>query len=206
VKRSAPAAIPALRSKPVLVIASGNPHKVAEITAMLAMVDVDVRQQPEGLEIEETGTTYLANARLKAEAVASLTGEWTLADDSGVEVDALGGRPGIYSARYAGSDPEKIQRLLGELGDCPYRGARFISAMALADPAGHTVLEAEGICYGTILLEPQGDGPGYDPIFHVREAASTYAEMSPHLKNRLGSRGKAARAMAPCLKQLLGIG
>ena len=110
---------PSPSSKPVLVIASGNPHKVAEITAMLAMVEVEVRQQPEGLEIEETGTTYAANARLKAEAVAALTGEWTLADDSGVEVDALGGRPGIYSARYAGSDPERIQRLLRRAGRLP---------------------------------------------------------------------------------------
>ena len=204
-KRNFPTGIHAHQFRPVLVIASGNPIKVAEIAAMLAVVDLHVRQQPEGLEIEETGTTYLANARLKAEAVASLTGEWTLADDSGVEVDALGGRPGIYSARYAGGDQEKIQRLLGELGDCPYRGARFISAMALADPAGHTVLEAEGICYGTILMGPQGNGHGYDSIFHVREASSTYAEMSPHMRNRVGSRGKAARAMAPGLRQLLGI-
>ena len=97
---------------PVLVIASGNRHKVAEIGAMLAAVDLEVRQQPDGLEIEETGLTYAENARLKAEAVASLTGQWALADDSGLEVDALDGAPGIYSARYAPTDPERIARLL----------------------------------------------------------------------------------------------
>ena len=117
-----------------LVIASGNRHKVADIAAMLEMVEIQVVPQPAGLEIEETGSTYAANARLKAETVARLTGCWALADDSGLEVDALGDRPGIYSARYAPSDPEKIHRLLHELGDSLYRGGRFVSAMALADP------------------------------------------------------------------------
>jgi XTP/dITP diphosphohydrolase len=189
----------------VLVIASGNPHKVAEIEAMLAVVDLEVRSQPRDLEIEETGSTYAENARLKAETVAALTGEWALADDSGLEVDELGGRPGIFSARYAPSDHERIHRLLHELGDSLYRGASFVSAMALADPHGTTVVEAEGICRGWILREPEGVGAGYDPIFHVREAGTTYARMSPHLKNRLGSRGKAARAMAPQLKRVLGL-
>jgi len=190
---------------PVLVVASGNPHKVAEIASMLALVNLEVRQQPEGLEIEETGTTYAANARLKAETVARLTGQWALGDDSGLEVDELGGAPGLYSARYAPTDAQRIARLLGELGDSPYRGGRFISAMALADPQGQTRLEGWGLCHGTILCQPRGQGGGYDPIFWVREAGCTYAEMTPHLKARLGSRGKAAREMAPGLRQLLGL-
>ncbi|MFN5193126.1 MAG: RdgB/HAM1 family non-canonical purine NTP pyrophosphatase [Cyanobacteriota bacterium] len=190
---------------PILVIASGNPHKVAEISAMLESVGLDVRGQPEGLEIEETGDTYLANARLKAEAVAALTGQWALADDSGIEVDALGGAPGVLSARYAPTDRERIHRLLQALGDTPYRGASFRSAMVLADPAGLTVLEAEGICRGQVLREAQGVGAGYDPIFYVREAGCTYAEMGDHQRSRLGSRGKAARAIAPGLRQLLGL-
>jgi non-canonical purine NTP pyrophosphatase (RdgB/HAM1 family) len=188
-----------------LVIASGNPHKVAEIAAMLEMVELEVLPQPAGLEIEETGSTYAANARLKAETVARLTGCWALADDSGLEVDALGDRPGLYSARYAPSDPEKIHRLLHELGDGLYRGGRFVSAMALADPDGITRLEGCGICHGTILREPQGNGGGYDPIFWVREAGCSYAQMSAHLKSKLGSRGKAARQLAPALRQLLGL-
>ena len=164
-----------------LVIASGNAHKVAEIREMLAMVDVEVLAQPKGLDIEETGQTYAENARLKAETVAKLCGEWALADDSGLEVDALQGRPGLYSARYAPSDPEKIQRLLHELGDVLYRGARFVSAMAVADPQGITRLEGCGLCYGQILHEPDGSGAGYDPVFFVREAGCTYARMSAHL-------------------------
>lgn len=187
----------------VLVIASGNAHKVTEISAMLEGTAVDVRQQPRGVEVEETGSTYAANARLKAEAIAALTGSWTLADDSGLEVDALGGAPGIYSARYAPTDHERIHRLLHELGDSPYRSARFVSAMALADPRGQVVLEALGVCHGLILSRPQGHGPGYDPIFFVREAGSSYAEMGSHLKSKLGSRGKAARSIAPGLRQLL---
>ena len=162
-------------------------------------------RQPEGLEIEETGSTYLENARLKAETVARLTGCWALADDSGLEVDALGGAPGLYSARYAPTDHERIHRLLHELGSSPYRSASFNSAMALADPSGTTVLEAEGVCRGEILTAPQGHGGGYDPIFWVREAGMSYAEMNQHLRDRLGSRGKAARAIADELKHLLGV-
>jgi non-canonical purine NTP pyrophosphatase (RdgB/HAM1 family) len=191
---------------PVLVIASGNAHKVAEISAMLDAVGLEVRRQPEGLEIEETGRTYLENARLKAETVAQLTGQWALADDSGLEVDALGGAPGLYSARYAPTDHERIHRLLHELGGTPYRSASFNSAMALADPSGRTVLEAQGICRGQILTAPVGHGGGYDPIFWVREAGLTYAQMGQHLKDKLGSRGKAARALAPELRRLLGLG
>ncbi len=187
----------------VLIIASGNPAKVAEIGQMLADVGLSVKRQPEGLEIEETGSTYLENARLKASTVARLTGHWALGDDSGLEVDALGGQPGLYSARYAASDPERIARLLRELGPHPYRSASFNSAMALADPSGTIQAESQGICRGEILLTPSGEGSGYDPIFWVREAGNSYARLNPNQRLRLGSRGKAARAMAPQLRQAL---
>jgi len=190
---------------PALVIASGNPHKVEEIALMLDAAGLRVAGQPRDLEIEETGATYAANARLKAETVAALTGCWALADDSGIEVDALGGRPGLYSARYAPTDHERIHRLLKELGDSPYRGAGFISAMALANPEGVTVAESEGICRGLVLRTPQGHGPGYDPIFFVREAAASYAELTDHQRSRFGSRGRAARAIAPELLRHLGL-
>jgi non-canonical purine NTP pyrophosphatase (RdgB/HAM1 family) len=190
---------------PTLVIASGNPHKVREIGAMLQALDLEVCPQPRDLEVEETGATYLENARLKASAAAVRTGHWALADDSGFEVDALGGAPGIVSARYAPTDPERVARLLAELGDTPYRSGSFVSAMALADPTGAVLLEAEGVCRGVVLDAPQGQGPGYDPIFYVREAACTYAQMSEHQRLRLGSRGKAARQLAPALKALLGL-
>lgn len=173
---------------------------------MLDLPTLTVLPQPAGLEIEETGSTYAANARLKAETVARLTGQWALADDSGLEVDALEGRPGLFSARYADSDRERVARLLAELGDTPYRSGRFVSAMALADPQGAIRLEGCGLCHGRILAHPQGVGPGYDSIFWVREAGCTYAEMGPHLKSKLGSRGKAARALGPALGRLLGLG
>ncbi|MFN9644303.1 MAG: non-canonical purine NTP pyrophosphatase [Cyanobacteriota bacterium] len=189
-----------------LVIASGNPHKVAEIGAMLALIDLEVLAKPKGLEIEETGRTYAENARLKAEAVAARTGEWALADDSGLEVDALDGRPGLFSARYAPTEHERIHRLLKELDASLYRGASFVSAMALADPTGRTVAESEGICRGQILHAPEGSGSGFDTLFWVREAGCSYARMGEHLKSRLGSRGKAARALAPALRRWLGLG
>lgn len=190
---------------PTLVIASGNPHKVDELSAMLDLKGLEVRRKPVHLEVEETGATYLENARLKAEAVASFTGHWALADDSGLEVDALDGAPGLFSARYAPTDHERIHRLLHAMGDSLYRGASFRSAMALADPGGTTVLEAEGECRGLILRAPDGHGSGYDSIFYVREAGSSYARMGPHLRSKLGSRGKAARALAPGLRLLLGL-
>lgn len=187
------------------MIASGNPHKLAEIAAMLEPLNVLVSPQPRDLEVEETGQTYAENARLKAEAAARRTGSWALGDDSGLEVDALAGAPGLYSARYAPSDPERVARLLRELGDTPYRAARFCTAMALANPAGETVLEAEGLCHGQVLTRADGEGPGYAPIFFVREAASSYARMGEHLRRRLGSRGKAARQLAPGLIALMGL-
>ncbi len=188
-----------------LVIASGNPRKVAEIGAMLAVVDLEVLAKPKDLEIEETGASYAENARLKAETVAAFTGEWALAEDSGLEVDALDGRPGLFSARYAPTEHERVHRLLKELDDRLYRGASFVSAMALADPTGRTVAESEGICRGQILHTPEGNGSGFDSLFWIREAGCSHARMGDHLKTRLGSRGKAARALAPCLRRCLGL-
>lgn len=132
----------------MLVIASGNRHKIREMEAMLAPLELDVAPQPEGLEVEETGSTFAENARLKAETVARLTGRWALADDSGLAVDVLGGAPGVYSARYAQGDEQRMARLLGEMGETPYRSAALITALAVADPSGSTILEAEGICRG----------------------------------------------------------
>ena len=198
------AAVPASTPE-LLIIASSNPSKVAELQAMLAPVQLRVQQQPEGIDIEETGNTYLENARLKAAEVARLTGHWTLADDSGIAVDALGGAPGLYSARYGSSNDERIRRLMGELGDGPYRSASFHSAVAVANPDGEIKLEAEGICRGEILLQSPGQNAGYDSIFWVREAACTYAEMNQHQRSKLGSRGKPMRQIAQQMRQLFGV-
>ena len=188
-----------------LVIASGNAGKVREFAALLSELSLDVQPQPDGFEVEETGSTFAENARLKAIAVARITGCWALADDSGLSVDALGGAPGVHSARYADSDAARIERLLQELNDAgaidpEARSARFTAALALADPNGRVVLEVEGHCQGQTLMEPRGDGGfGYDPVFFVPEAQLTFAEMPKALKAQLGHRGRAFKAIRPLL-------
>jgi XTP/dITP diphosphohydrolase len=198
-----------------LVIASGNAGKIREFAALLADLPLEIRAQPEGMEVEETGTTFAANARLKAEAVARATGCWALADDSGLAVDALGGAPGVFSARYAPTDPERIARLLAELavanqerlaqGLAPDRSARFSAALAVADPSGAIRLAVEGHCPGVILEVPRGAGGfGYDPVFLVPEAGLSFAEMDKATKGRIGHRGRAFALLEPGIRGLLG--
>jgi XTP/dITP diphosphohydrolase len=199
----------------VLVIASGNAGKIREFAHLLACLPLQVRPQADGMEVEETGSSFAANARLKAEAVARATGHWTLADDSGLAVAGLGGAPGVHSARYAESDAARIARLLKELGEADRRRqeqglpsdrrAAFVAALAVADPTGAIRLEVEGRCEGVILEAPQGsDGFGYDPVFLVPEAGLSYAEMDKGLKGRLGHRGRAFALLEPRLRDLLG--
>ncbi|MCX5949212.1 MAG: RdgB/HAM1 family non-canonical purine NTP pyrophosphatase [Cyanobacteria bacterium] len=192
-----------------LVIASGNAGKVREFAHLLAALPLEIRPQPEGLEVEETGSTFAENARLKATAVALATGCWALADDSGLAVDAMGGAPGVHSARYAASDPERIARLLRELAAArgPERRAQFSAALAVADPSGAIVLEVEGHCPGLILEAPRGSGGfGYDPVFLVPETGLTFAEMDKATKGRIGHRGRAFALLEPGLRELLGAG
>jgi non-canonical purine NTP pyrophosphatase (RdgB/HAM1 family) len=188
-----------------LTIATGNPIKVAEIEVMLGPLPLEVQRQPSDLDVDETGTTYLENASLKASAAALRTNEWALADDSGLEVDALRGAPGLYSARYASGNDAKIQRLLEELNSSPYRSACFRSTMVISDPSGTCVASAEGVCWGELLLEPAYTGGGFESLLWVREARCTYGELNAAQLTRLGSRGKAARALAPDLRHLLNL-
>ena len=188
-----------------LTIASGNPMKVAEIEAMLGPLPLDVQLQPADLDVEETGSTYLENARLKATAAALRTEGWSLADDSGMEVDGLNGAPGLFSARYADNDPAKIQRVLDELGPSPYRSACFRSTMVLSNPQGQCVASAEGVCWGELLTAPAYPGGGYESLLWVREAGCTYGAMNTMQLSRLGSRGKAARALATALRHHLNL-
>jgi XTP/dITP diphosphohydrolase len=195
-----------------LVIASGNAGKLREFAALLADFPLQVRPQPEGLEVEETGATFASNARLKAEAVARATGCWALADDSGLAVEALGGAPGVFSARYAPSDAERIARLLRELAaagarEAQARGAAFVAALAVADPQGAVRLEVEGRCEGRITEAPRGAGGfGYDPVFLVPELDLTFAEIDKATKARVGHRGRAFAALEPRLRALLALG
>ncbi|MEC7738144.1 MULTISPECIES: non-canonical purine NTP pyrophosphatase [Prochlorococcus] len=192
-------------AKPLLTIASGNPRKVAEIEAMLGPLPIDVQRQPQDLDVEETGSTYLDNALLKARAVAKRVGNWTIADDSGLEVDALDGAPGLYSARFAASNQEKIKKILAALENNPYRSARFRSVMVLCNSKGKLLKAAEGICWGELLRSPAYEGGEFESLFWVREANCTYGELNNQQLSRLGSRGKAARALAPCLREQLGL-
>ena len=182
-----------------LPIATGNPIKVAEIEAMLGPLPLDVQRQPADLAVEEPGSSYRENAELKARAAALRTGNWALADDSGLEVDTLQG----YSARYAEGNEAKVQRILHELVGSPYRSACFRSTMVLCDPAGNCRAAAEGICWGELLSAPAYAGGGFESLLWVREARCSYGELNAAQLSRLGSRGKAARALAPQLRELL---
>ncbi|MDX2215406.1 MAG: RdgB/HAM1 family non-canonical purine NTP pyrophosphatase [Oculatellaceae cyanobacterium bins.114] len=187
-----------------LIVATGNPGKVREMQAYLTDLDVELVLKPDELEIEETGDTFAENACLKAAEVAIATGEWAIADDSGLMVDALDGAPGVYSARYGSSDRDRIERLLLELGNELDRQAQFVCVVAIARPDGAIVLQAEGICPGEILHAARGTGGfGYDPIFYVPEQQMTFAEMSPEVKHKISHRGRAFQTLLPQLKPLL---
>ncbi len=184
------------------VLATANRHKVEEIRAVLGPLGWDLATAGDrGVreEIPETGDTLEANARQKALFVAELTSSICLADDTGLEVGALGGRPGVYSARYAGKDAsyaDNVRLLLRELEGVPpeRRAARFRTVLSLAGP-GKVLLEVEGAVAGRITLETRGAGGfGYDPVFLVDELGRTLAELSMEEKNRISHRGRALAA------------
>jgi XTP/dITP diphosphohydrolase len=178
-----------------LIVATSNPGKLREMQAYLADSDWDLTLKPAELDVDETGTTFAANACLKASEVAIALNCWAIADDSGLQVDALAGAPGIYSARYANTDKERIARMLLELGDFPdpdQRQAQFVCAVAVARPDGSIAAQAEGICRGEILTAARGiDGFGYDPIFYVPAKQLAFAEMSVEVKRSISHRGIA---------------
>lgn len=186
-----------------VVVATGNPGKLAELKDYLQVLDWDLALKPKEIEVEETGETFIENARLKASEVAIATQSWAIADDSGLSVKALGGAPGVYSARYGTSDADRINRVLSELGDAADRSAEFVCAIALARPDGTIALETEGRCPGSILTAGKGAGGfGYDPIFYVQTQGKTFAQMSDAEKERYSHRGIAFEQLMPALKQL----
>ena len=186
-----------------LIVATSNPGKLQEMQEYLIGLDWELTLKPAELEIEETGNTFMENAIIKASQVAKALNEWSIADDSGLAVDALGGAPGIYSARYANTDKDRINRLLKELGNNPNRQAQFVCAIALSRPDGTIALQSEGVCYGEILTEIRGSGGfGYDPIFYVPSQQQTFAQMSSATKNKVSHRGIAFAQLLPQLEQL----
>ncbi len=189
-------------SIPRLVIASKNQGKIEEISALMVSLGLAAENVPrlDWPDVEETGATLEANAILKAEAVVEVTGLPALADDTGLEVEALSGRPGVHSARYAGPDAtfdDNIAKLLAELEGAGDRSARFVTVVALAFPDGVTV-SASGSLEGRIALERRGTGGfGYDPVFEVD--GRTLSEMGQEAKNRLSHRARALRDLARTL-------
>ena len=188
-----------------ITIASGNPNKVAEIKAMLGPLPIEVKKQPSSLDVEETGKTYLENAILKAKAAAAITNSLTIADDSGLEIDSLGNAPGIFSARLADTNEKKIEKILTALGDSPYRSAKVCSVMVLCNNHGEIIKNTTGICWGEILKKPAYPNGEFESLFWVRETNCTYGELSNSQLSKLGSRGKAARELAPFLLKAIGI-
>lgn len=193
------------------IIATNNPKKLVELERILNPLGINaVSAKEAGVkldEVEETGTTFAENAFLKADAAFKSTGFASVADDSGLSVDALDGRPGIYSARYCGenaSDTDRYNKLLDELKDVPAekRTAHFTSAICCILPDGSKI-EVEGICEGTIAFEPYGNGGfGYDPVFMYGD--KSYAELTADEKDAVSHRGQALRKLQVELKKYLG--
>ena len=194
-----------------LLIATHNQGKLREYRLLLADLGLTVVSLDDvGIthDVEETGTTFAENAILKARAYAALSQLWTWADDSGLEIDALDGRPGVYSARYGGpglSDPERHANVLAELRPFPPAAwtARFHCVVALASPDGHLVTVEDAV-EGVITDRQRGDhGFGYDPIFYMPQFGATMAELDPAFKNRISHRGKASQHAKQRLIDLL---
>lgn len=191
---------------PLLVVATGNPGKLKEMQSYLTDPSLgwELTLKPQELEIEETGTTFMENACLKASQVAIAMEKWAIADDSGLAIDALGGAPGLYSARYAETEQLRIERVLSELAGKTNRQAQFVCAVAIARPDGAIAFKAEGICRGEILTQARGTGGfGYDPIFYSPEQQMTFAEMPADIKHQISHRGRAFQALLPQLKSSL---
>jgi XTP/dITP diphosphohydrolase len=196
---------------PRLIIGSRNKKKLEELQDLLGDLPIaltDLSPWPDVPDAEETGQTFEENARIKAAAYAKGIGEWVLAEDSGLVVPALKGRPGVYSARYAGThgdDSANNRKLLAELApladDC--RAAYYVCVAALASPDGEVKAVAEGRCYGVIAKEPRGSGGfGYDPLFVVREYHKTFGELSLRVKQALSHRARAVARLRPAIRTI----
>lgn len=193
-----------------IVAATQNKHKILEMAAITARFDMQILTQKEAglpeMEIEETGATFEENSAIKALTICRLSGLPAIADDSGLSVDALGGAPGIYSARYAGpeaDDRANNARLLEEMKDIPAerRTGRYVSVITLAYPDGR-LLTARGECAGVLLTAPRGAGGfGYDPLFVPEGTELTFAEMPAALKNQISHRAKALERLREILEE-----
>jgi XTP/dITP diphosphohydrolase len=197
---------------PVLVLGTRNTKKRGELLEILGDLGIDLRDltsHPQAPEVEEDGATFEDNARKKAVVLARALGQWVLGEDSGLVVPALDGRPGVYSARYAGTqgdDEANNNRLLAELAPLRAGGpptAFYVCTAALADPSGEVRTVVEGRCHGVLIDQRRGTGGfGYDPLFLVPEYHQTFGELSPRVKHALSHRGRALAQLRPVLRQL----
>jgi len=203
-----------MEASTTLVLGTRNPGKVAEFRAILADCGwqiADLSDFRGTRDVEEEGATLAENARAKATGFARQIGQWVLADDTGLMVDALGGAPGVNTARFAGRDAtakDNRGRLLAELGTLPMekRTASFVCHLALADPAGRILAEADGKCRGRIRFEPIGDGGfGYDSLFEIVEYRRTLAELGETATVCLSHRARAVRSLWPALARILSL-
>jgi XTP/dITP diphosphohydrolase len=198
--------------RPVLVLGTRNPKKREELLAILGDLPLDLRDLtgwPNAPEVVEDGDTFEANARKKAAELARHLGEWVIGEDSGLVVPVLRGRPGVYSARYAGKqgdDAANNRKLLAELAPLPDgpHPAYYVCVAALADPQGNVQAVAEGRCHGVLVQELRGMGGfGYDPLFLIPEYHKTFGELSPTVKHALSHRARALAALRPAIRRLL---
>lgn len=197
---------------PLLVVGSRNPKKRVEILEILGDLGLDLRDLtgwPDAPEVVEDGSTFEENARKKAVELARYLKQWVLGEDSGLVVPALNGRPGVYSARYAGKqgdDEANNDRLLAELAPLPAdrRAAYYVCTAALADPSGEVKAVTEGRCHGVIVGERRGTGGfGYDPLFLIPEYHKTFGELSSRVKHALSHRAKALAPLRPVIRRCL---
>ena len=186
-----------------IVLASSNEHKVKEINEIVAGSGLEFILPPAGFDPIENGTTFEENSYIKAKAAWDLAKTWTLADDSGLCIEALDGKPGIYSARYAETPAKRIERVLREMSGKQDRSAHFSCCMTLINPNGEVEFVTTGICEGSITESARGEnGFGYDPIFLVKDDSRTIAEMSEEEKNQISHRSIALRSVVEYLKKI----
>jgi len=186
-----------------LYLASKNKGKIEEYKKLLSRVNCQLLLQPETLEVEEDGLTFRDNAIKKASEVSIKTNNFSIADDSGICIEALDGKPGIYSSRYAENDQKRIERVLKELNGVKNRSAFFIANICVCSPNGEVIIESEAKCYGNIILKPRGKGGfGYDPIFEESATKLTFAEMNNFIKDSISHRGKAIKKIIPDLLEI----
>lgn len=177
-----------------IVFATSNPHKLHELNEICANSGIEFVLPSEGFAPIENGSTFEENSLIKAKEAFRVSKTYSLADDSGLCVDALDGAPGLYSARYAGTQDEKIEKLLGELKGFENRRAKFVCCVTLLDDKGEMIFQTVGECHGSIVKERKGiNGFGYDPIFKADNYDCTIAELSEEEKNKISHRGKALK-------------